>query len=44
VRDARTDASVDLVLGRKFTALAAPANQAPAQAGATAAAGRCPCR
>lgn len=35
VRDARTDASVDLVLGRKFTALAAPANQAPAQAGAT---------
>jgi zona occludens toxin (predicted ATPase) len=36
VRDARTDASVDLVLGDKFTALTAPAKQVAAPAaGAT---------
>ena len=36
VRDARTDASVDLVLGEKFTALTAPAQQVAAPAaGAT---------
>ena len=36
VRDARTDASVDLVLGTKFTALVKPAKQAPVPAaGAT---------
>ena len=36
VRDARTDASVDLVLGDKFTALTAPTKQVAAPAaGAT---------
>lgn len=32
VRDARSDASVDLVIGEKFTALVKPARQAPAPA------------
>ena len=33
VKDARTDASVDLVVGEKFTALVKPAKPAPAPAG-----------
>jgi hypothetical protein len=36
VRDARTDASVDLVVGEKFTALVKPAKPAPAPAGEAA--------